>query len=137
MTNDRLPACCPGSGTSADPHLSPPWADRVGSPSGQLPALHRLTPRASETGESDAKGQVMSKAGANWLRDQLVQSANTARQIDPELGRIYYTQMVERGAHHNKALCIVAAHLAERAWVTICAKSPTSCEISRATPSAR
>ena len=78
-----------------------------------------LTPKASETGESDAKGEAMSKAGANWLRRQLVQSANTARQIDPELGRIYYVQMVERGAHHNNAACVVAAHLAERAWVTL------------------
>jgi transposase len=83
-----------------------------------------LTPRASETGESDAKGQVMSKAGANWLRDQLVQSANTARQVDPDLGRIYYTQMVERGAHHNKALCVVAGHLAERVWVTMLRQQP-------------
>ncbi len=83
-----------------------------------------LTPKASETGESDAKGEAMSKAGANWLRRQLVQSANTARQVDPELGRIYYVQMVERGAHHNKAACVVAAHLAERAWVTSLRQEP-------------
>jgi hypothetical protein len=61
----------------------------------------------------------MSKAGSNWLRDQLVLSANTARQLGPELGRIYYVQMVELGAHPNKALCVVAAHLADRAWVTL------------------
>jgi hypothetical protein len=29
---------------------------------------------------------------------------------------VYYTQMVERGAHHLKALCVVAAKLAERFW---------------------
>jgi hypothetical protein len=61
----------------------------------------------------------MSKAGPSWLSDQLYCSANTARQIDPELARIYHVQMVERGAHHTKALCVVAAHLAERAWVTL------------------
>ena len=83
-----------------------------------------LTPRASETGESDAKGQVMSKAGANWLRDQLVMSANMARQIDPELARTYYVQMVERGVHHNKAVCVVAARLADRAWVTMSRQEP-------------
>jgi transposase len=83
-----------------------------------------LTPKASETGESDAKGQAMSKSGANWLRAQLVRSANTARQIDPELARVYYVQMVERGAHHNKALCVVAAHLADRAWVTLSRQEP-------------
>ena len=61
----------------------------------------------------------MSKAGASWLRDQLVMSANVARKIDPQLAWIYYVQMMERGAHHNKAVCIVAAHLAGRAWATL------------------
>ncbi|HEY2214104.1 MAG TPA: transposase [Acidimicrobiales bacterium] len=78
-----------------------------------------LAPKASETGNSDAKGQAMSKAGASWLRDQLVMSANVARKIDPELAQIYYVHMVERGAHHNKAVCIVASHLATRAWTTL------------------
>jgi hypothetical protein len=55
-----------------------------------------LTPRASETGASDNKGQPMSKAGPSLLRDQPVCSANTARQIDPELARIYYVQMCQR-----------------------------------------
>lgn len=75
-----------------------------------------LTPRASETGDTDRKGQPMSKAGPRRLRDQLVQSANTARRMGPQLAEIYYRQM-DRGAHHQKAFCVVAAHLAERAWV--------------------
>jgi transposase len=78
-----------------------------------------LTPRASETGNTDRKGQPISKAGPRRLRDQLVQSANTARRVDPQLAEIYFTQMVERGAHHQKALCVVAARLAERAWVVL------------------
>jgi transposase len=83
-----------------------------------------LTPKASETGNTDRKGQAMSKAGPRRLRDQLVQSANTARQIDPQLAEIYFTQMVERGAHHQKALCIVVARLAERAWVVMSRGEP-------------
>jgi transposase len=83
-----------------------------------------LTPKASETGESDAKGQPMTKAGSNRLRTQLVLSANIARTIDPELARIYWTHMVERGAHHNKAVCIVAARLADRAWLTMTRGEP-------------
>jgi transposase len=75
-----------------------------------------LTPGASETGNTDRKGGAMSKAGPRRLRDQLVQSANTARRFDPQLVEVYFTQM-ERGAHHQKALCVVAARLAERAWV--------------------
>lgn len=83
-----------------------------------------LTPRASETGNTDRKGQAMSKAGPRRLRDQLVQSANTARRVDPQLAHVYFTQMVERGAHHQKALCVVAARLAERAWLVMSRTEP-------------
>lgn len=83
-----------------------------------------LTPKASQTGESDRKGQSMSKAGSRRLRSQLFMSANIARSIDPQLAAVYYTQMVERGAHHNKAVCVVAARLAERAWVVMARRQP-------------
>jgi transposase len=83
-----------------------------------------LTPKASETGNTDRKGQAMSKAGPRRLRDQLVQSANTARRVDPQLAQVYFTQMVERGAHHQKALCVVAARLAERAWLVMARGEP-------------
>ena len=45
-----------------------------------------LTPRASETGNTDRKGGAMSMAGPRRLRDQLVQSANTTRRYDPPAG---------------------------------------------------
>lgn len=83
-----------------------------------------LAPKASETGETDSKGQAISKAGAAWLRDQLLQSANTARRLDPQLAAIYHHQMVARGAHHQKALTIVAARLAERAWTVMARGTP-------------
>ncbi len=75
-----------------------------------------LAPRASETGETDRKGQPMSKAGPGLLRTTLIRAADTARKQDPQLARLYWQQVVERGAGHIKALCVVAAHLAERAW---------------------
>ncbi len=40
-------------------------------------------------------------------------------QADPQLAKIYYTQMVDRGADHIKALCVVAAALAARAWTVM------------------
>ncbi len=43
---------------------------------------------------------------------------------DPQLARIYYTQMVERGAEHLKALCVVAGALAERAWTVMNRQMP-------------
>jgi len=78
-----------------------------------------LAPRASQTGETDRKGQPMSKAGPSQLRSAFVRAADTARRQDPQLARIYYLQMTERGAPHLKACCIVAGHLAERAWATL------------------
>jgi hypothetical protein len=46
-------------------------------------------------------------------------SAIVARRLDPQLAETYWVQMVERGAHHTKALCVVAARFAERAWTVM------------------
>jgi transposase len=78
-----------------------------------------LAPRASQTGDTDRKGQPMSKAGPSLLRATLFQAADTARRQDPKLAKIYYQQMTERGASHLKACCVVAGHLAERAWTVM------------------
>ncbi len=83
-----------------------------------------LAPKASQTGNTDRKSQPMSKAGNRALRTQLIQSANTARQLDPQLAAIYHAQMTERGANHLKAVCVVAARLAERAWLTLSRGEP-------------
>ena len=85
----------------------------------QFRSFTGLTPRASETGDSDRKGQSMSKAGSSLLRTTLVRAADTARKQDPQLARIYYVQMVERGKNHLGALCVVAAALADRAWIVM------------------
>lgn len=83
-----------------------------------------LAPRASETGETDRKGQPMSKAGSRLMRATLVRAADHARKQDPQLAKIYYQQMVERGAEHIKALCVVAARLAERGWAVMHRRMP-------------
>jgi transposase len=98
-------------------------ADRFASYTG-------LVPKASETGETDRKGQAITKAGNRKLRRMLYRAADTARKQDPQLARIYYTQMVERGANHTKALAVVAAHLARRLWRVLERQSPyTVCDI--------
>ena len=66
----------------------------------------------------------MTKAGPRALRSQLIQSANTARKLDPQLAAIYHAQMTQRGATHRKALCVVAARLAERGWLTMARGEP-------------
>ena len=90
----------------------------------QFRSFTGLTPRASETGDSDRKGQSISKAGSSLLRTTLVRAADTARKQDPQLARIYYIQMVERGKNHLGALCVVAATLAERAWTVMNRQTP-------------
>ncbi len=86
---------------------------------GQFRAYTGLVPKASETGETDRKGQPMSKAGSSLLRTTMVRAADNARRVDPQLARIYYVQMVERGKDHLGAVCVAAAHLAERAWAVM------------------
>jgi len=83
-----------------------------------------LVPKASETGETDRKGQPMSKAGSSLLRTTLIRAADNARHVDPQLARIYYVQMVERGKDHLGALCVVAANLAERFWTVMNRQMP-------------
>jgi transposase len=78
-----------------------------------------LAPKASETGQTDRKGQPISKAGNRLLRTTLVRAADHARRQDPQLARIYWIQMVQRGKDHLGAVCVVAAHLAERAWAVM------------------
>jgi transposase len=85
----------------------------------QFRSFTGLTPKASETGDTDRKGQPMSKAGSSLLRTTLVRAADTARKQDPQLARTYYLQMVERGKDHLGANCVVAAALAERAWTVM------------------
>jgi transposase len=83
-----------------------------------------LAPKASETGNTDRKGQQMSKAGSSLLRTTLVRAADHARREDPELARIYFTQLTLRGKNHLGALCVVAAELAERSFVVMRRNSP-------------
>jgi transposase len=85
----------------------------------QFRSFTGLVPKASETGDTDRKGQAMSKAGSSLLRTTLVRAADNARHSDPQLARIYYVQIVERGKDHIGALCVVAANLAERFWAVM------------------
>jgi len=90
----------------------------------QFGSFTGLAPRASETGETDRKGQPMSKAGNRLLRTTLIRAADNARRQDPQLAKIYWVQMVERGADHLKACCVVAAHLAQRLHTVLVREMP-------------
>jgi transposase len=86
---------------------------------GKFRSFTGLAPKASETGQVDRKGQPITKAGNKLLRTTLVRAADHARRQDPQLARSYWIQMVQRGNGHLGAVCVVAAHLAERAWTVM------------------
>lgn len=122
---DQLARSLPGVAAVGGPALAALVGDARRFPDGaSFRSFTGLTPRASETGETDRKGQPMSKAGPRLLRTTLLRSADNARHLDPQLARLYYIQVVERGACHLKALCVVAAHLGERARAVLARGTP-------------
>jgi len=122
---DQLARSLPGVATVGAPALVACMGDPARFSSAKaFRSFTGLTPKASETGETDRKGQPMSKAGSSLLRTTLVRAADNARRSDPQLARIYHQQMTERGKDHLGALCVVAANLAERAWVVLRRQSP-------------
>jgi len=122
---DQLARGLPGVAAVGGPALAALIGDARRFPDGaSFRSFTGLAPRASETGETDRKGQPMSKAGPRLLRSTLIRAAETARHLDPQLARLYYVQVVERGACHLKALCVVAAHLGERAWAVLARGTP-------------
>ncbi len=122
---DQLARSIPGFSTIGGPSLVACMGDPARFAKGkQFRSFTGLTPKASETGNTDRKGQPMSKAGSSLLRTTLIRAADIGRRHDPQLARIYYIQMVERGKTHLGALCVVAANLAERAWTVMNRNSP-------------
>jgi hypothetical protein len=117
---DGLARTLPGLAGVGGPALTACMGDPARFHRGkQFRAFTGLAPKASETGDTDRKGQPMSKAGSSLLRTTLVRAADHARKQDPQLARIYHQQMTERGKDHLGALCVVAASLAERAWTVM------------------
>jgi len=71
-------------------------------------------PKEDSSGLSSKKGLRMTKAGPNTAKGSLYLAANTARLTDPQMGKIYYEQMVVRGNPHTKAVCRVVRALIPR-----------------------
>ena len=73
-----------------------------------------LFPRRSESGGQEKLSQRIVKGGNDRLKRDLMLAADIARRVDPDLGRVYFTMMVEKGKHHRQALCAVATRLTNR-----------------------
>jgi transposase len=73
-----------------------------------------MCPRSSQSGDVEAKGMSISKAGPSIIKQYAYLNAEIARQRDPQIAAIYYGQMVNRGKHHTQAVCCCATHLLDR-----------------------
>jgi transposase len=71
-------------------------------------------PKENSSGLSSKKGLRMTKAGPNMAKGSLYLIGDTARLIDPQMGKIYYEQMVVHGNPHTKAVCRVGRALISR-----------------------
>ena len=85
---DQLMCSLPGVAEVGAPVLSVFLVQPSRYPNGRhFVSYTGLVAESSETGDSDRKGQGMSKAGTGLFRTTLVRAANTARQQDPHSRR--------------------------------------------------
>ena len=78
-----------------------------------------LIPFSRQSGDAQAQGLRITKAGPNLIKATAVLNAQVARLWDPQIAAVYYTQMMERGKHHLQALCACATHLLDRVYVVL------------------
>lgn len=83
-----------------------------------------LIPKQNDSGESNKKGLHLTQEGPSRFRRDLFLAADTARQWDPQLSKIYYEDMVLKGHHHFHAVCAVMSHLINRILCVMKEKRP-------------
>ena len=80
---------------------------------------HGLIPDSRQSGAAESKGLHVSQAGPNLIKKFGFLGGDVARQYDPQIATIYYDQMVNKGKHHNQAVCACATHLLDRVYVIL------------------
>jgi transposase len=91
----------------------------------RFPSLHDfrgwsgMVPFSRQSGDGQAKGLHITKAGPNLVKAMAFIDAQVARQWDPQIAAIYYKQMVTYGKHHLQAVCACATHLLDRIYVVL------------------
>ncbi|MGI5515855.1 transposase [Streptomyces sp. CA-106131] len=72
-----------------------------------------LVPRISQSGLTGHHGPP-TRAGDPGLPESVFKAADLARHVDPTLASRYHDLVVNKGKHHNSALCTLAAMLITR-----------------------
>jgi transposase len=75
-----------------------------------------MVPGSSQSGESEAQGMRITKAGPDVVKKMAYLDADVARRWDPQIAAIYYDQMMHKGKHHTQAVCACATHLMDRVF---------------------
>jgi hypothetical protein len=73
-----------------------------------------LIPKQDDSGETNKKGLPLTQEGPARLRRDLFLAADVARQWDPQLAKVYYQEMVNKGHCHSQAVCAVITRLINR-----------------------
>jgi hypothetical protein len=114
-----LAVACPAWPRSAGPPWSPPWAPRPGSP----PPANSVPSPGWPTRLVDRRHRPQGPTHEQGRQPAAAYHPDPRRRprphTRPQLARIYHLQMVGRGKDHLGTLCVVAAHLAERAWTVM------------------
>lgn len=85
---------------------------------------HGLVPESRQSGEMEGKGLHISQAGPDLVKKFAYLCADVARRYDPQIAACYYDQMVNKGKHHNQAVCACATHLLDRVYTVLKEKRP-------------
>jgi transposase len=86
---------------------------------GAFKAYCGMIPRVEQSATTRSTNSTLTKTGPNQLKRALYLAADIARQTDPQLARIYHTQMAVKRHHHRQAVCAVATHLATRLYTVL------------------
>jgi transposase len=93
-----------------------------------------LIPFSRQSGDAQARGLRITKAGPNLVKATAFLNAGIARLWDPQIAAVYYRQMVQQGKHHLQAACACATHLLTRIYAVLRDGRPYELQDADGTP---
>jgi transposase len=93
-----------------------------------------LIPFSRQSGDAQARGLRVTKAGPNLVKAAAFLNAGIARQWDPQIAAIYHRQMTQHGKHHLQATCACATHLLTRIYAVLRDDRPYELQDAGGTP---
>lgn len=100
-------------------NLGPSFIGIIGDPNrfssqSKLRCFAGAIPRQDDSGETNKKGLPLTQEGPSRFRRDAFLAADVARQWDPQLAKIYFEEMVNKGHCHTEALWAVIPNLLNR-----------------------